>query len=135
MSDPLPPPSGGAPPPPPSDPGATQPMVYPPGYPQPGNLGYPVQGDNLGYPVQPNLGYPVQPGMMPPPTGFPPPSTESGPVQVAAIAEDEEAVAVEAAPGEVFHPPALNHFEPTVSQNPIIKFWRNACIRCFEQRL
>lgn len=124
MSDPLPPPSGGAPPPPPSDPGATQPMVYPPGYPQPGNLGYPVQGDNLGYPVQPNLGYPVQPGMMPPPTGFPPPSTESGPVQVAAIAEDEEAVAVEAAPGEVFHPPALNHFEPTVSQNPIVKFWR-----------
>ncbi len=98
-------------------------MVYPPGYPQPGNLGYPVQGNNLGYPVQPNLGYPVQPGMMPPPAGYPAPSATSGPVPVAAV-EEEEAVALQAAPGEMYHPPALNHFESVKPPNALVKAWR-----------
>ncbi|WP_166647003.1 prenyltransferase/squalene oxidase repeat-containing protein [Prosthecobacter fusiformis] len=101
-------------PPPPSGLSATQPLGPPPG--ATGNLGYPVQG-NLGYPVQPNLGYPMQPGMVPP-------SAASGPVPVAAVEEEEEFMAVEAVGGEVFHPPALNHFEPARPSNPLIQAWR-----------
>ncbi|MEN3941098.1 hypothetical protein WJU23_07385 [Prosthecobacter sp. SYSU 5D2] len=101
----------------PSDPGATQRLGPPPGYAQSGNLGYPVQG---------NLGYPVQHGMMPPPpAGVHGPSGASGPVPVAAIEEDEDAVmAVEAVGGEIFHPPALNHFEAPRRPNAIIEAWR-----------
>ena len=99
----------------PPPPGGTQPLGHPPGYPASGNLGYPVQGNNLGYPVQP--------GMMPPPAGYPAPSTTSGPVPVAAV-EEEEAVALQAAPGEMYHPPALNHFESVKPPNALVKAWR-----------
>src|SRR5690606_8712369 len=113
--------------PPVPDPGATQPLGPPPGYKPGANLGYPGQG-NLGYPLQPNLGYPVQPGMMPPFPGgapFPTPSSASGPVPVLAVQEDEDAVlAAEAVGGEVFHPPALNYFEPPKRPNAIIEAWR-----------
>jgi len=99
----------------PPPPGGTQPLGAPPSYTQPGNLGYPVQG---------NLGYPVQPGMMPPPSGFPAPSAASGPVPVAAAEVEEEGMAVEAMSGEMYHPPALTHFEPVKRPNAIIQAWR-----------
>lgn len=114
---------------PPPSPGGTQPLGPPPGYPQGGNLGYPVQGP-LGYPVQPNLGYPVQPGMMIPPqsgTGSVPVSavtTASGAVPLGASAVEDDSELASPHGGEIFHPPALTHFEPTKRPNALVKAWR-----------
>ncbi|MEN3939737.1 prenyltransferase/squalene oxidase repeat-containing protein [Prosthecobacter sp. SYSU 5D2] len=67
--------------------------------------------------------------MMPPFPGgapFPSPSSASGPVPVLAVQEDEEdaVLAAETVGGEVFHPPALNYFEPPKRPNAIIEAWR-----------
>lgn len=122
----------------PPAPGKTQKLGLPPSYVPPhagqqtGNLGYPVQRNELGYPVQPNLGYPVQPGMPMSPTGSVPvmgvqaaPSSAPGVVPIAA-AESDGTIAV--APvgdgmGELFHPPALNHFE-SKRPNAFVQAWR-----------
>jgi len=41
---------------------------------------------------------------------------------VAAV--EEEVMAVEAVSGEIFHPPALTHFEPTKRPNALVQSWR-----------
>ncbi|HEY1080870.1 MAG TPA: prenyltransferase/squalene oxidase repeat-containing protein [Prosthecobacter sp.] len=119
----------------PPPPGATQSLGYPPGYVPPpsgqstGNLGYPVQGNNLGYPVQP-------PGMMPPGTGsvpvvmpgqsFAAPAATSGPVPVAAVPTADEGLHIHSGAGmeEVYHPPALTHFENVKPPNALVRAWR-----------
>ncbi|SKB03078.1 hypothetical protein SAMN02745166_03759 [Prosthecobacter debontii] len=98
----------------------TQKLGPPPSY-GPGHLGYPgaAPTNSLGYPVQNELGYPIQPGI----PGYPaaPQASSAEPVN-AALPVDEE-LTVDAVAGEVFHPPALTHFE-TKRRNPLIEAWR-----------
>ena len=121
-------------------PGYPQPMGYPPGYPmQPGMMppGYPQP---MGYPP----GYPMQPGMTPPPptgapahetpapatpaspaNGLPPPAPDA-PAALPAMptmAQTEGAAVEVVEEGQVYHPPALHHFEAK-KVNPLVQIWR-----------
>ena len=103
VTQPLPPPQGMLPPPP-----SAANLGYPPGYPAS------AAGNNLGYPTA--HGYPLQPAM---------PAPNDAVLAVSAAAEEDDAVVLAAAaPGEVFHPPALTHIEPTKPANGLVRAWR-----------
>lgn len=117
----------------PPRPGASQPLGQPPSYGPAvtGPLGYPAPPPTgpLGYPVQPAtgavpLGYPVQPATGAVPLGYPV-STTTGSVPVqAALVEDDTPLSTGLPGGEVFHPPALTHIEPSRPVNALVRAWR-----------
>jgi hypothetical protein len=147
-------PPGYAPPPPGYPPGypvptGYMPQGYPPGYqtgPMPGMMPPPPSGvpapnvSGKSAPVMPVPGVPAPSGVMPAPSApmpaIPAPSAAmpriSVPVPTVAVAKvdqpghEGEAAAVEHVEGELYHPPALTHFEEAKPQNAFVRMWKKA---------